>query len=1020
MVISLLYKNTLIKIKKSIGRYLSLFIIVMVGVGFFAGVQESAPDLVAVANHYYCDHNLMDFKIVSSMGLTDGDVNALKTLKNVNTVIPSYSLDVLDQNKAIRVHAIEKSVNRVQLISGRMPKTDNECIADSKAYKIGDKIRITSDVGGKLKNTEFTVVGTAKSVLYLTNNYGSTNIGDGELSSFIFINKDNFMLDAYTEIYLVAASTKNTTAYSKDYNSVASQLNNELIKIKPERENTRYQEIYKKANQEINKNEKKLNDEKAKGEKKLVDAKAKLDDSTQKLKDGKNELAKNETDLQKNIKRQNAEFESSKAKIANGWNEINSALIQNGVKKEELPTKINKLNTAIGSMKTQLSQLPSGSQEYAKLSVTIDQYSKSREGLLKLKESVDTLTAQEAKLNKGIENFNSEIKKAQDKIAKGKSEIEENEKKLKDGYAEYNKNLEKFNTEMADAQEKIDDAKKDFSDIEKTQWHIFDRDAAIGYSELKSSIDVITSIAAVFPFFFILIGMLMASNSMARMIAEERNELGILTSLGYKNSSIISTYIFYVLSASGLGATVGFFAGCRIIPPLIYSNFSNFKSNLPPLIIQYDMMTFLLILTITLALMALVTIISCNKELKQNPATLMRPVPPKNGQTIFLEKIGPIWKHLSFTWKITMRNMFRYKKRALMTIIGVSGCTSLLLVGFGLKDSMDGVAEKQYGEIFRYDDMIILKDETKNISKDLENLLTKEKIEEPLLIKQTALKCESNDKSLDAFLIVPKNENIFYKYYNLKSADTGSKLALNDNGVVITQRLSKVFKVNKGDNITVKDADNNAYQLTVADVAENYNADYIYMNNALYNKIFDKPVSYNAIVSNHRAGEKALAKHLIDSDLVLNVVFTNDMMQNALGISESLNGIIVLIVVVASLLAISVLYNLTSINISERTREIATLKVLGFTDTETNGYIYRQTFILTLISIGIGLIGGIFLHHFVIDIIEINATVFFKKIGWLSFVLACLITLIFSVIMQIITYFKLQTINMIESLKSVE
>jgi putative ABC transport system permease protein len=275
---------------------------------------------------------------------------------------------------------------------------------------------------------------------------------------------------------------------------------------------------------------------------------------------------------------------------------------------------------------------------------------------------------------------------------------------------------------------------------------------------------------------------------------EERGELGTFTSLGFKDSGIISTYLLYVLSATGLGAAAGFFVGCSIIPPLIYSNFTFI---LPPIILQYNMVTLSLIMAVSLIIMTAVTIISCNKELKQKPAALMRPVQPKKGQTILLEKVKPIWNRLSFTWKITMRNMFRYKKRAFMTIIGVAGCTSLLLVGFGLRDSMDGVAQKQYGKIFRYSDMIILKDETQSIRGNLESLLKKEQLDAPLLIKQTAYKCESADKTLDTFLIVPENEDIFYKYYCLKNKITGKVLNIDDSGVIITQKLSEVFNAVK-------------------------------------------------------------------------------------------------------------------------------------------------------------------------------------------------------------------------------
>ena len=1017
MVIPMLYKNTLKKIRKSFGRYISLFIMVMVGVGFFAGIQSSAPDMVLVADRYYKEHKLMDFKIVSSMGLTESDVTALKALDGVSSVIPSYSLNVLAQDKTIRLHALEDTVNKVKLIDGRMPKAENECIADSKNYKPGDKIKISEDVSEELKNDEFTVVGTADSVLYLADDYGSTTNGDGRLSSYVFINRDNFILDAYTEIYLTARGADKADAYSVTYDSLSKQLNDELVKMKPDRENARYQEIYSKADDEISENERKLKDEKDKGQKKLDDAKVELDDNNQKLKDGKAELNKNEAELKKNSEKQNREFASAKTKIADGWDKINSALNQSNIRQEELDTKIGELDYALNSMKEQAANLPEDSPEYLRLKETINQYTASYQGLMELKGSIDTLTANESELNSGIETFNTEIKKAEKEIQKGRKEIEDNEKKLKEGYDEYNESLNKFNTEMADAKKKLQEARTDLSEIEKPEWYIFDRDAAVGYSDLKSDIDVVSSVAAVFPFFFILLGMLMASNSMTRLIAEERGELGTLTSLGYKDSSIIKTYLFYILSASGLGTTAGFFAGCRIIPPLIYMNFEYI---LPSLIIRYESITFAIILAVTLTLMTLLTVITCRRELNQDPAVLMRPVPLPNGQTIFLEKIRPFWKHLSFTWKVTVRNMFRYKKRAFMTIVGVAGCTSLLLVGFGLRDSMRGIAQKQYGGIFRYGNMMILKEETKKINGDLEDLFVKEQIEEPLLLRQSAFEGISKDKSMDAFLIVPENKEEFYHYFQLKSTIDGGIPELKDNGAIITHKLSEVLKAGKGDTLLIKDTDNREYSLAVMDVVENYTSNYIYMSNLQYEKVFGEAPSYNTVVSNHVTDEKALAKHLIDSGLVLNVVFSSDVLQKAIESNDSLNGIIILIVVVASLLAIIVLYNLTSINISERSREIATLKVLGFNDKETNGYIYREAFILTLISIGLGYILGISLHRFVIAVLEGNEMVLLKKIHLLSYALAGLLTVVFSVIMQVVTYFKLKTIDMIESLKSVE
>lgn len=1018
MVIQMLYKNALVKIKKSFGRFLSLFIIVLVGVGFFAGIQASSPDIVASVSQYNNSHKLMDYKIVSTMGLTDDDVTALKSLKNVRTVIPTYSLDVLDRGKTIRVHAIENSIDTVNLVKGRMPKTDTECIADSQTYKLGDKIAITTDVNKKLKNKNFTVVGTVESPLYLSHDYGNTTVGDGKLSSFIFVNRDNFTLDVYTEILLQAAGTAETLTYSTEYNNLVSRLNQKLVTLKTTRENARYQDIYSKAFDKINSSLATLNSEKAKGEKKLADAKSQLDANQKKLNHAKTELAQNEANLQKSIETQNATFQSAKDQIENGRAQINAALQKSGITQNELNGKINTLNSAIESLTKQQATLPTNNPSYAQLGEEIRQYTASYQQLVQLKATIDTLNTQESQLNKGISTFNTGIATGKQKIADGKNQLASNQKKLDDGYTEYNRNLTTFHTKMDDAQAKIQDAKNKLADISNPKWTILGRNAEVaGYSDLKSGSDVITSVARIFPIFFILIVLLMTSNTMARMIAEERGEIGALASLGFKDRNIISTYLLYVLSATVSGTVIGYFVGCTVIPKIIYACFPHI---LPPLTIQYDMMTFLLIFVVAATVMTAVTIFFCHEELKGTPSALMRPIPPKSGQTIFLERIKLIWKHLSFTWKVTMRNLFRYKQRVAMTIIGIAGCTALLLVGFGIRDSISGVAQTQFNDIFKYSDLLVLKNDTQTINGDLEKLLKKEPIQNPTLIRQSAFTCESGGKSLDAYLIVPENKGMFSKFFNLKSM-SGSQAELNDKGVIISQKLSKTFKIQKGGKIKVKDADNNIYTFPVSDVTENHIQDYIYMSKSLYSQIFGKSVSYNIIVSDYSGDKKTLAEHLISSNQIVNVNFKDDMLHQAESTNKSLNSVVVLLVCIASILMVIVLYNLTSINISERKREIATLKVLGFSDGETNEYVYREALILTLLSIGIGFIVGISMHHLVMDLINGNAPIlFFIQIKGFSYVWTLLIAMAVSAVMQVITYFKLQTIDMIESLKSVE
>ncbi len=1063
----MLYKNTLKKVQKSFGRYLSIFLILLVAVGFFTGLQSTVPDIIKTSDDYYRSYNLMDFKILSSMGLSDSDVRALKALENVKDVIPSYSLDLLDQDKTLRVSAVNDSINKVKLVNGRMPEVENEALADFRYYKVGDTINIVSDTDEKLSNTLFTVVGTVQSVLFLSEDYGSTSIGDGKLLSFAFIPESNFILDAYTEIYITIDGADKISSASENYHNAVEQMNNQLEKIKHEREKARYMEIIAMADEEIDKNEEKLLDEKADAEKKFSEAKTELDDSAeklneakktaeaefskakneldinfQKISDAKSELLSNETELNKTVQIQNKQFEDAKIRIAEAWIQINNALQQYGITKSDINQKIIDLESAINTMEAQLEHLSSETEEYANFQAGLEQTRSAYEGLTSLRQSVAELSAQESELSMGIDTFNAQITESRNKIESAKEEIAqneqkiqegyekyrknlyaytaemaENEKNLEDGYKEYNENMEKFNSEISNAIAKIADARNDIYDIEMPTWYINDRDAVAGYSDFNSAIDVIEKVAVIFPLLFIAIVMLMTSNSMTRMIAEERSELGTLSSLGFNDSKIIGTYLLYVLSASILGTIIGFFIGSRFIPPLIYATF---KYSLPPLIIRYDLISFTVIMLITIILMSIVTITACRKELREKPAMLMRPVAPKIGQKIILERLGFIWNRLSFTWKVTMRNIFRYKKRALMTIIGVASCASFLVVGFGLRDSMNIIIPKQYGDIFRYRNMSILKEEIDGFTDELSTALKNSQVEEPLLINQSAFKVNSEDRTLSIYLIVPENTQDFKKYFNLRDYKDKTSINLDHSGVVITQKIAEVYSVKKGDTITVQDSEKNSFELKVDSVAENYASSYIYMNNEVYSQMFGEKISYNTIVASQNAPDDIVAKKLIDSGYVLNTMSAKDIMKKAVDGNESLNSIVTLIVLVSSMLALLVLYNLTSINISERTREIATLKVLGFRDDETNAYIYREALLLALMSTLIGMGFGVFLHSFVIDMIEGDMTIFFKHIKVASFLISFALTMLFSVIMQIVTYFKLKKINMIESLKSVE
>ena len=1311
----MLYKNAFKKIKKSLGRYISLLVIVMVGVGFYAGIEASAPNIVKVADRYYKSNQLMFFKIVSTMGLTDEDAAALELIDGVEDAIPSYSLDMLCGNDVIRFHAIEDSVNTTQLTRGRMPRLETECVADHEKYAVGDVIELTENEDRHIKNDRFTVVGLAESALYL-DGYGSTTVGGGKLHSFAFISKSNFDMEAYSEIYVVAQAA-GVLAYSEEYDAMARRLNDEFTRLKPDREQARYDDIYGEAMETIGEKEAEMLDEKAKaeqelsdakqelddgvwdlkegkingewelkdakrelddgteelrkgkeygqkelddakkllddgmrelkdgeatgkkefakakkqlndglwdlwegqrtGEKQLRDAKKELDDGARELedgkllaetefskgkkalddglqelkegkdagakelaaakktlddnaaliKDGKQELAENEAMLQAVREEKTAEFEEAQRMIDDGWSQIDEGLAEVGLPREQIGPIVEGLDLVMANLDTLLGNLPEESPVRGMVDSMLTENGDMLDGLNQLNEAIDTLTEQEAMLGDGIALFNSEMDKAAGEINAAKQEladgekqimdgyieyykglvtytaeiadgekqlgdgyseyylnlvkyqyemadgerklgegydkyndglatfnkeiadgkdqltdgymefnknlakfyaeirngekklddgyaeyeeglaefqaeiaeneqklsdgyaeyeeglaeflatIEENEQKLYDGYQEYEEGLAEFKAEIADAEIKIMDAKQELADLSRPKWYIFGRDAVTGYSDLGSAVNTVSALSAALPILFILIALFITSNSMTRMITEERGELGTLVSLGYSNGKIISAYLLYVLSATGLGTLIGYFVGCRFIPPLVYSNFS---WRLPPLEMEYDPVRLVITLLFVFALMSAVTVTACNRELKQRPSALMRPLPPKSGQKILLERVSFVWKRFSFTWKITVRNMFRYKKRGIMTILGMAGCMALLVLAFGIRDGMGGLAQKQYGELFTYSTMITLKDDVNRVEGELEQLLAQEQIEDPLLIRQSSFDCEKDGRTMDFYLIVPQGQDLFEQYYHLTSKLDRKGIHLDQTSAVVSQRLAKVLRIKRGDHITIKNADNESFDVTVTDVAENYTSEYLYMNPAMYYKVFGERAAFNTVVSAHASERDGLSGRLIDSELAVNVTLTEDVAKWVTEGTARLNGVVVLVVVVASLLAIVVLYNLTSINISERTREIATLKVLGFRDGEANAYIYREAIVLSLISVAAGMALGVFVLSAILDVIEAGAITLLKRITWPSFAAASLMTMFFSFVMQIVTYFKLKKINMIAALKSVE
>ena len=1002
----LILKNTLRKIKHSFGRFITLILIIAIGSAFFAGVRETSSDMIKTMDEYYDATNLMDFRIISTMGLTNDDLEALKNLENTQIIEENYTYETVIDGDATKIYGLTENINNVTLVSGSLPTSDNECLVLAGSYNIGDTITIEdSNYQDYLKNNTFKVVGTVNSSMYIYNNLGMSTVSDGKLDNVIYINKDNFNMDYYTEIYLIAKNSQEETSYRDEYDEVIANLNTELEKLAPIQETKRYEQIKTEAMEEIYDAREEINNLKAENEAKFNDALAELNNAQNQINAGYNEINKGFAELETQKNSVLNELNNEEATLDNSLATINSNLANLGITTNSIAESITELNNQITSITNLLASLDDTNPEY----VT---YQAMLTNLNTLVSSLNSIQNGYTEINNARTQFDSTYNDTINTLNANKNNLDKEQETLNEGFKEYNANYAEFQDEIAKGMQEIADAEAEIANLEKPEWYLFNREDNSGYTTFLESATKIDSIAAVFPLFFIAVAFLMCLNTMTRMIEEERTEIGIFTSLGISNFQIIFSYIFYVLIATIIGLLIGLSIGYTVVPHVLYNVYTQ-AYVIPGLKTYVNIPICISIIEVCVITMSLVTFIAVTAKFKNSPANLLRPASPKSGRKVLLEKINFLWKRISFSWKVTIRNLFRYKKRIIMTLIGISGCTALLLTGFGIKDSISEIVEIQYGEIETYDALAVLDNPVTEKSSEINEFLSQNSISNPLYAYMETLTFAANSKNIDVYSLAFATNSID-KYFNLKDLD-GNDLELNDEGAIITEKIAKILNVNIGDTITLRDNNNEIYVIKISGISKNYINNYVYMNTNYYNLVFGD-ISYNTIIAN--IGNKG--DTLMSSDYFSNIQYTEDNMSMLQDIFDSMNNIVFLIIGFSSVLAITVLYNLTTINISERVREIATLKVLGFNDKEISMYVYRETIILTIFGIIIGLLLGIGLNAFVLTVAETDEIIFAKEIHYLSYILAIVIMIIFTIVVQIITNFILKKINMIDSLKSVE
>lgn len=696
--------------------------------------------------------------------------------------------------------------------------------------------------------------------------------------------------------------------------------------------------------------------------------------------------------------------------------------------REELATRKAQWEAGVKALEEGKAALASAKQ------ATEDKFASGDEQIAAAEAKIRASEAELSSAASQIASGRSQIEAAKNTITEKETSLAQAEAELADGRAELESGRKEYETqkadaekELADAQIKIDDAKAEVDKIEDQEWYVNDRDVLAEYTSYGENADRMRAIGEVFPELFFLVAALISLTTMTRMVEEERTQIGTLKALGYGKGAIAGKYLMYAFLATMGGSIFGVLIGEKLFPFVIIYSYQIMYTHLPHIVTPYQWDYALMATGAALACTLLATFYACYKELAAQPAELMRPPSPKEGKRILLERVTLIWKHLNFTWKSSIRNLFRYKKRFFMTIAGIGGCMALMVVGFGIRDSIMCIGTIQYQEIQVYDGMIYLsssvtEDEVQQIKNAMDGMDKMDRyIEMEMTREPISLSVDGSTE--DVYLCVPEDKDKIEDFMNFRSRTTGEVYHIQDDGIILTEKMANTLDVSSGDTIYLG-ADGEEKEVTITDVCENYMQHYVYMSPELYQELYGEEPEYNSILFDLKdASAQELSQageELLKYDGVMNVTYTNSIEDQLNTMLQSLDLVIVVLIVSAGLLAFVVLYNLNNINITERRRELATLKVLGFYDTEVSSYVYRENIMLTIFSIVVGIVLGALLHRFVITTVEVDAVMFGRVVKWQSYLYSALFTTAFSLFVNWVMYYKLKKIDMVESLKSVE
>ena len=995
-------------------------------------------------------------------------------------------------------------INRPVLIEGEWPDEVGECVIAGDVVmdapvEIGDTVELLEtsvDAESMLEAQSFTIVGKVLSPYYVENStLGTSSLGNGMLNQYLYVPEETFVADTpYTKAFISVEGARELNSTSDEYEELVEALAVRIEDLEPFMSTERLDTIKSKYQDELDEQRELFESEKADALKELDAAKEELNSASQALTDASAQLESGEKDYSAGKRELAAQRDALPAQLEQARNEVEAGRQQYHdalAQKEQMKADLAVLNEeikpveegmgiywALDIVESQMEELEPDSPEYESLAnqkVQLEQklvekniparselephFNELEQTRLQVVVGIAAIESQTAEMSDqyfdaALEQITEQEHQAEEQFDQAEKQLEQARMELDAGWIEYNDGLAKYETglakyeaglaevndQFAEVESQLDEAQAEIDSIEKPDWFVLDRAQNLGAASHAADSDRMDKIASFFPMIFFLVAALVSLTCMTRMVDEERILIGTYKALGYSNLQIASKYLIYAALASGIGAITGLLILSQFLPRFIMECYGIIYT-IPPRPTPIDFGIALFSAGLAVGITVLATAGAAVATLREQPASLMLPRAPKAGKRIFLERITPLWEHMSFSWKVTCRNLLRYKRRFFMATIGIAGCTALLLTGLGLRDSINDIIDLQFGQIFNYSMRVKTDDEiTLNNTKAFRDVMNSDGFVEDSCQAMTnnyvaisgnpgKMIGSGADGELRFELIVPKDDNEFQNFLTLREREGQQPLSLTDSHVILSEKTAKMLDVEVGDTFSIYDSNvvgnalGDPYTFTVGGITENYVQHFIYMDAQTYENVFGTAPHFSttfAKVSDDPdlRAEKDAELRAIDG--VKMITYNDESIDSYVTMIKTVDSVVIVLVVAAASLAFVVLYNLTNINISEREREIATLKVLGFTPREVNAYIFRETILLSIIGGLAGLVMGIFFENIVVLSVEVDMVMFGRAIHAVSFVISFVLTMVFSALVSLIMSGKLKAIDMVSSLKSVE